>query len=446
MTSSTRDTAGSLQAQIPTSALESRLDPGAPRSAETRRWTQPIKDQLPPPADLDPDATTPSAWVLGEAAKYTSRRAMMRDLGRLLVLRGFPLSRLTCFVRTLHPQASGTSVVWYRDGGDPTIVRVLRGMESTTAFQNSPLPVIFSGAMGIRRRLDRPDELDDFPILQELRVEGATDYVAMPLIFSDGMINFMTWTADRPGGFTTAELTELYDLMPALSARLEILEQRDLTRQLMEIYLGRETGHRVLAGDIIRGESRSIRAAIWVSDLRDFTGLSDRLPREEIIGLLDGFFELAVQAVEERGGEVLKFLGDGMLAIFPAEDSADIQACRNALAAARDTTMMVRALNTRRLKTGKERIDFGIALHLGEVGYGNIGGAERLDFTVIGPAVNLASRVETLTRALGVRVLASETFATRLAESAAETLTDMGTHRVKGLTEPVRVFAPSDLL
>lgn len=417
-----------------------------PGTVEAGRLTQAVDDQLPPLAELDPDTTTPIDWVLGDAAKYTSRRALMRDLGRLLVLRGFPLARLTCFVRTLHPQASGTSVLWYRDGGDTTILRVLRGMESTTAFQNSPMPVIFSGAMGIRRRLDWPGELDDFPILHDLREAGATDYVAMPLIFSDGMINFMTWTADRPGGFTTAELTELYDLMPALSARLEILEQRDLTRQLMEIYLGKETGHRVLAGDIIRGESRSIRAAIWVSDLRDFTGLSDRLPREEIIELLDAFFELAVQAVEERGGEVLKFLGDGMLAIFPAENAADVQACRNALAAARDTTMMVRSLNTRRLKTGKERIDFGIALHLGEVGYGNIGGAERLDFTVIGPAVNLASRVESLTRSLGVRVLASEDFATCLADGAAETLTDMGTHRVKGLAESVRVFAPSDLL
>ena len=446
MTSSTRDTGRPGRPQNTDSTPYRKFDRGAPRNVEAGRWVQAVDDQLPPTAELTPETTTPSVWVLGDAAKYTSRRAMMRDLGRLLVLRGFPLSRLTCFVRTLHTQASGTSVVWYRDGGDPTILRVLRGMESTTAFLQSPLPVIFSGAMGIRRRLDRPDELDDFPILRDLREEGATDYVAMPLIFSDGMINFVTWTADRPGGFTTAELTELYDLMPALSARLEILEQRDLTRQLMEIYLGKETGHRVLAGDIIRGESRSIRAAIWVSDLRDFTGLSDRLPREEIIGLLDAFFELAVQAVEERGGEVLKFLGDGMLAIFPAEDEADVQACRNALAAARDTTMMVRALNTRRLKTGKERIDFGIALHLGEVGYGNIGGAERLDFTVIGPAVNLASRVETLTRTLGVRVLASEIFATRLAQSAAETLTDMGTHRVKGLTEPVRVFAPSDLL
>jgi adenylate cyclase len=421
-------------------------DSWGPRSAEAQRWIQRIEDQIPPPADLDPETTTPAVWVLGDAAAYTSRRALIRDLGRLLVLRGFPLARLTCFIRTLHPQASGNSVIWMRDGGDPTVFRVLRGMESTTAFQSSPMPVIFSGAMGIRRRLDLPGELDDFPILKDLREEGCTDYVAMPLIFSDGMINFVTWAADRPGGFTTAELTELYDLMPALAARLEILERRDLTRQLMEIYLGKETGHRVLAGDIVRGESRSIRAAIWVSDLRDFTGLSDRLPREQIIQLLDAFFELAVQAVEERGGEVLKFLGDGMLAIFPGEDNGDVQACRNALAAARDTTMMIRALNARRLKAGKERIDFGIALHLGEVGYGNIGGAERLDFTVIGPAVNLASRVESLTRALGVRVLASEAFAGCLAQSTAETLTDMGAHRVKGLDESVRVFAPSDLL
>jgi len=413
-----------------------------PRNPEARRWVENLSEStIEPPASFDPNIS-PLDWLLTAAGSYGSRRALVRDLGRLMVERGFPLFRASCFVRTLHPQTSGRSVIWYRDLEEPTALRVMRGMESTPAFKNSPMPVIFEGAMGIRRRLDHPDEQNDFPVLDDLRREGATDYVAMPIHFSDGNINFATWTADRPGGFSTEELSEIYHLMPAFSMRMEILERRDLTRQLLEVYLGRETGHRVLDGQIIRGEARGIRAAVWFSDIRNFTELSDRLPRDAVIELLDSFFELAVQAVEERGGEVLKFLGDGMLAIFPAEEEGDAAACRNALAAARDTVKMMDVMNKRRRKHGKDIVDFGIALHLGEVGYGNIGGAERLDFTVIGPAVNLASRIEGLTRICGCRLLASADFAGCIDE----TLHDMGSHEVKGVDRPVQVFAPSDLL
>lgn len=392
---------------------------------------------------------TPVTWLLTEASRHTETRTLIRDLTALLTDRGMPLLRVTCFVRTLHPQASGASVVWLRDRPDPRSVRILRGMEDTPAFQASPLPLIFQGAAAIRRRLDIPEQTLDFPVLADLRELGATDYVAMPLAFSDGMINFMTWATDRPGGFSTGELTVLWELLPALALRIEVIERRQLTAQLLEVYLGRQTGQRVLAGAIARGETASIRAAVWYSDIKDFTVLSDLLPRQELIDLLNGYFEASVQAVEERGGEILKFLGDGMLAIFPVASAdgadavaADRAACTGAIAAARDTVKMVRALNQRRLKQERPTVDFGIALHLGEVGYGNIGGLERLDFTVIGPAVNLASRIEGLTRGLGVRVLASAAFA----GAAGETLTPMGRHPVKGLSHPVEVFAPSDLL
>ncbi|MEQ8398953.1 adenylate/guanylate cyclase domain-containing protein [Thalassobaculum sp.] len=398
-----------------------------------------------PTARPDP-ALPPITWLLTEASSHTSTRTLIRDLSALLTDRGLPLTRVTCFVRTLHPQTSGSSVVWLRDRPDPRSLRILRGMEDTPAFQASPMPLIFEGAAAIRRRLDLPEQELDFPVLADLRDMGATDYVAMPLAFSDGMINFMTWATDRPGGFSTEELTVLWDLLPALALRIEVIEQRDLTRQLLEVYLGRQTGRRVLAGAIARGETAAMRAAVWYSDIKDFTVLSDKLPRQDIIDLLNSYFEAAVQAVEERGGEILKFLGDGMLAIFPAEGpvdrEADRAACAAAIGAARDTVQLVRALNRRRLKQDKPVVDFGIALHIGEVGYGNIGGLERLDFTVIGPAVNLASRIEGLTRNLGVRVLASAEFAS----AADETLTAMGRHPVKGLERPVEVFAPSDLL
>src|SRR3546814_1921799 len=160
-------------------------------------------------------------------------------------------------------------------------------MEETPAVQASPLPLIFKGAAAIRRRLDVPEETMDFPVLADLRELGATDYVAMPLAFSDGMINFMTWATDRPGGFSTGELTVLWELLPALFLRIEVIERRQLTAQLLEVYLGRQTGRRALAGAIARGETASIRAAVWYSDIKDFPVLSDLLPRQELIDLLN---------------------------------------------------------------------------------------------------------------------------------------------------------------
>ena len=418
-----------------------------PRNEETRRLVRDQSDEDPgaAPAELDL-SKSPLEWLLRDASEYTSRRSVARDLGRLLVARGMPLMRMTYFIRTLHPQATGTSIIWYRSVEEPRQFSVLRGMQDTPAFQSSPLPVIFEGASGIRRRLDVDTEQDDFPILADLRAEGATDYVAMPLVFSDGLINFTTWTADRPGGFNTEELSEIWEFMPALSLRMEVLERRELTRQLLSVYLGRNTGGRILSGEILRGVAEGIRAAVWYTDIRDFTSLSDRLSRGEIIEMLDAYFEAAVQAVEERGGEVLKFLGDGMLAIFPSDKGAsqeerDADACARALAAARDTVVLVRALNERRQRADSVPINYGIALHLGEVGYGNIGGAERLDFTVIGPAVNLANRIEGLTRSLGVRVLASADFAACVDEG----LNPLGNHPVKGLSQPIDVFTPPDL-
>ncbi len=419
-----------------------------PRNEEARRLVldkPDHADDMGAPGELDA-SIAPLDWLIRYAADYTSRRSLARDLGRLLVARGMPLMRMTYFIRTLHPQATGTSIIWYRDVEEPRQFSVLRGMQETPAFISSPLPLIFQGAAGIRRRLDDENEQDDFPILADLRAEGATDYVAMPLVFSDGAINFMTWTADRPGGFSTEELSEIWELLPALSLRMEVLERREVTRQLLSVCLGRNTGERILAGEIVRGVAEGIRAAIWYTDIRDFTSLSDRLSREEIIDLLDSYFEASVQAVEERGGEVLKFVGDGMLAIFPTEtgsegEAADADACRRALAAARDTVTLVRSLNLRRLRVDKPVINYGVALHLGEVGYGNIGGAERLDFTVIGPAVNLANRIEGLTRTLGVRVLASSDFAA----ASGETLTSLRSHAVKGLDNLIEVFTPPDL-
>lgn len=385
--------------------------------------------------EFDPDIT-PSDWLLTGGKEYPDTRSLFRDFCTLLVCRGIPLYRATCFIRTLHPQATGNSIVWRRNQAEPTEITLLRGIEETPAFRNSPLPIIFEGASAIRRRLDIPDFKADFTILDDLKNEGATDYVAMPLRFSDGTINFITWATDQPGGFATEDLAQLWEILPVLALRLEVLQRQKLSRLLLEIYLGKDAGHRVLNGQIVRGQGQAIDAVVWYADLRGFTAMTDALPSDEIIPMLNAFFECMTQPIDERGGEVLKFMGDGMLAIFPYDDDNLDTVCGSALKAAREVALLISDLNQRRMAKGMRRLDYGIALHIGKVHYGNIGAPDRLDFTVIGPAVNLTSRIQGLAKRLHTQVVTSAAFA---AHSGGD-LKSAGWHPIRGLTEPVEIF------
>lgn len=381
---------------------------------------------------------TPDRWLLERSAGILSMRELMRDLCNLLVAQGMPLLRTTCFIRTLHPQARGRTVIWRKTMRDPEELMVLHGIEETESFKSSPLPVIFDGAAAIRRRLCDPCTPMDFPVLEDLKADGATDYVAMPLKFSDGEINFITWTADAEGGFTSDQLSVLDTLLPALSMRIEILERQKLTRDLLEVYLGHNASQQVLNGAIRRGTAETIRAAILYADVRGFTAASDSLPGHEIVGMLNDYFEIMSQPIEERGGEILKFIGDGLLAIFPlARDEAHGEA-DTALKAAMEAQTLLRSRNALREKHGKPTIDHALGLHVGDVSYGNIGSPTRLDFTVIGPAVNLASRLQGIGKELGYPIIASE----QIARMATLSLKTLGSHPVRGLRAPVEIFTP----
>jgi adenylate cyclase len=390
--------------------------------------------------DMADDDVPPLEWLLAGASTSRTTRDLIRRLCARLTARGIPLLRATVFVRTLHPQTSGHVVVWWRQHPDPVEVMALRGIENTETFRDSPLPAIFEGAAAIRRRLDIENAALDYPVLHELKEAGATDYVAMPLTFSDGQINFLTWTSDRPGGFSTEDLALLYQLLPAFALRVELLEREQMTRQLLEIYLGRNAGRRVLAGAVERGKGESLGAVILFADLRGFTTMTDRLPRDEIIGLLDEFFECVTLPIDERGGEVMKFLGDGVLAIFPHAEPGVRAAADSALKAAQEAGVLIRSLNERRSQRGAIRLTHAMSLHIGEVNYGNIGSPDRLDFTVIGPAVNLANRLQTLSKRLGHSIVASADFAAAVGGG----LLSAGWHPVRGLTEPVEVFRLPD--
>ena len=399
-----------------------------------------LVDQLPAGSSLTEEslALAPERWLLEHSGGILSMRALMRDLCNLLVAQGMPLQRASCFIRTLHPQASGRTVIWRNTMRDPEELMVLHGIEESESFKASPLPVIFNGAGAIRRRLADPGVPLDYPVLADLKEQGATDYVAMPLKFSDGEIHFITWTTDAPDGFSTEQLSILDGLLPVLALRIEILERQKLTEELLQVYLGHNAGRRVLNGAIRRGSSETIRAAILYADVRGFTAASDALPGIEIISLLNDYFEIMSQPIEERGGEILKFIGDGLLAIFPLGSGDAAEDADAALKAAMEAQTLLRGRNAIRKKYGKPVIEHALGLHVGDVSYGNIGSPTRLDFTVIGPAVNLASRLQGLAKELGHPIIASDL----IANMAKLPVKPLGRHPIRGLRDPVEIFAP----
>ncbi len=279
----------------------------------------------------------------------------------------------------------------------------------------------------------------DFPVLAEFKQAGGTDYIAMPLKYSSGAINCITWASDRAGGFTEAEVDGLTEIAEALAIIVELQSTRRIASQLMDTYVGHRTGERVLSGAITRGATQTIHAVIWFCDLRGFTALADSLPLDRLVAMLNDYFEAIVTAVVGEGGEALKFMGDGLLAIFELNTTDDAPArCAAALRAATVASEKIAARNLDRRAAGEPEIRFGLALHLGEVTYGNIGAPKRLDFTVIGPAVNHAARLEKIASELGRHVVTSASFAAA-AQSSFESL---GMHHLRGVTEPQEVFAP----
>ena len=391
--------------------------------------------------EIHPGAARVVAWMLHDGRSNTHMREFGDDMCRRVVEAGIPLWRAFCAIRTLHPQIAATAYVWRRGQGTAERRTAEHGLEKTAAFVQSPITEVTRTGRAMRRRLDDPSVALDYEVLEAFRAEGGTDYVAMPMVFSSGEINCITWLTDRQGGFTDAEIAGLTDVAEMLTVIVEVQTHRRIVRALMDTYVGHRTGERVLSGAIKRGDGETIRAVIWFCDLRGFTALSDALPRELLLDLLNEYFEIMVNATAAEGGEVLKFIGDGMLAIFELREGDKVaDRCAAALRAARAAQLAVAVRNPGRTAAGLAEIRYGLALHLGEVTYGNIGAPNRLDFTVIGPAVNHATRIEKLAGKLDRRVVTSASFA-----AAAEApLVSLGTHSLVGVIEPQEVFTLPD--
>ena len=380
-------------------------------------------------------------WLVTEGRGSATTRELLGELCRRLVEQGVSLTRVTVHARILHPQLLGLDYRWR--AGDESAGEIGRehGIQNTAAYLRGPLPAVLEKGLVIRRRLEGPAAVLDFPILEDIRGDGATDYIAMPLSFSHSRGAAITFATDRPGGFTPDEERLFNDMLPFLSMVIELRITSRMAATLLGTYLGRDAGGRVLDGTVTRGTGESIRAVIWTCDLRGFTGISDSQPATDTIAMLNAFFDCTVGPVEAHGGEVLKFVGDGFLAIFRREeDGGEARACK-VLDAAAQAIERVEALNRTRADGGEPALDFGLALHEGEVMYGNIGAAGRLDFTVIGPAVNLAARLEGLSKTLGRKPLLSADFARHCPRA----LDSLGQHALRGLGAPIEVFAPPEM-
>lgn len=377
-------------------------------------------------------------WLVRETSGQPFVDNLFADFCERLRADEVPLDRATMHLRTLHPQFMGARLLWRPGMKEAELSTVEPTVLEDPRFLNSPIRALYDGAEGIRQRLDLPRAPgeEEYGIYRDLRAEGMTDYVALPMQFTDGKRHATTWSTRQPGGFSTDDLVELNDILHVLAMAVEIRLNRRITKNLLNAYVGRHAGERILSGDVRRGSGATVRAAIWNCDLRGFTRISEQWPRDDVIQWLNEYFDVMAAPVERHGGEILKFVGDGMLAIFRLDTP---EACGSALRAAIEARRGMKELNRRRIERGSFELGFGVALHVGDVMYGNIGTATRLDFTVIGPAVNVASRLQTLTKELRRQVLLSAPFA-MMCGCSAEFLASLGRYPLRGVDEPLEVF------
>jgi adenylate cyclase len=376
-------------------------------------------------------------WLTGQARRIPETLHLVDELCWRLLSAGLPLARVIVSLPTLHPQFLNTGFRWSLAQGRCEETHVAHGIRDTAMFRNSPMQRVFERGERVRRVLAGANAQLDFPVLAELAAEGMTDYVALPFELSDRRRIAITLATSREGGFHEDELESIEPLLVLVVPLLEIHVQRAITRNLLDAYIGPQSGQRVLAGEVVRGQGETIRAVIWFCDLRGFTALSEKLPDENVVAFLDAYFERVVSAVHARDGEVLKFLGDGLIAIFPVPDiefaaNATRRACEAAIAAIAEAD----ALDGHDSLQGEPAPRLCVSLHMGNVFYGNVGSAERLDFTVIGPAVNLVSRVDQLSKSLNRRVLMTAEFA----KICGQELDDLGRHDIRGVAEPIGIF------
>jgi adenylate cyclase len=391
-------------------------------------------------------------WAVREGLRGADAYHLFDGYCQRLVIDGLPLWRAHAAMETLHPQWNGYGYTWRRDLNAIAPENYSHSDQYEQSFVTSPFYALMQRARvgestpEMRRRVDAGPEQRDFPILEEFHEQGATDYLAQLFVYgelgdrSQGTGIAYSFTTDRKSGFSDDDVTLVQATLPALSLAMKAHAGHVIASGLLGAYLGEDAGRRVHAGSILRGSVDNLRAVIWYADIRGFTPLSDAAPGPVVIELLNDVFEIMTAPMRERGGQVLKFIGDAMLAIFPFEDADRAETCRRALDAATEAMRNIETLCGTRAAADAPFAPVDLALHLGDALYGNVGATDRLDFTVIGPAINEAARIEALCQPLGRAVLVSAEFVAGM-NAPDKRLKSLGRHALRGVKEQKEIFA-----
>jgi adenylate cyclase len=390
------------------------------------------------PADVI-DVTPLIDWLIERAIGTFDYGALLEQLCLRLTPAGLPLVRVNVALRLLHPLIRAKTFTWQR-GRDGIRHQTYPHGHDPESWERSPYAALAAAKQRVLR-LSTADArvLATYPLLADLVGIGVTEYMAFGMAFDPDSERgvLMSFATDHPGGFTRAHLTALERLSAQLTLVSKLHLEGLVARYVAETYLGRDAGTRVMNGQIQRGDGEAIHAAVLYSDLRESTRLAEALSPPDLLALLDDYFECTAGAVLAEGGEVLALIGDAVLAIFPAVPGSERAACEAAVAAARRAQVLHAQVQAARTAVGAHGFDFGIGLHVGDVLYGNIGVPERLSFTVIGPTTNEVARLESLTKSLGHRVLASDRFAAEVPLPWQH----LGLHELRGARLPRAVYA-----
>jgi adenylate cyclase len=373
------------------------------------------------------------AWLLQAERLSLAPEALLTGLVERLEEGGLSLLRAAAWLPTAHPELSGHHLIWSRGKGCHSTARP-HDVYSSAAYLGTPAQEVQERGGHLRVRLDGPRAELPYPILSEIADEGGTDYLIASLAFSTRGA-WISYSTGAPGGFTAEEIERLLHLSPLLSLHFQLAQERKATESLLTVYLGANAARRVGGGAFRRGTGESISAAIWFCDLRGFTTLGDQMTPRDLVGILDSYFECIAGPITEQGGEILKFIGDAALAIFPVGPEGPAGPAKRALTAADDALDALGAWSA--ADSDRPRLKMGVALHIGDVHYGNIGGRERLDFTVIGAAVNEVCRVESLCKTLKTSLLMTSVFARAL--NRPDTV-GLGQHVLRGVSEPQEIL------
>lgn len=386
-------------------------------------------------------------WLVDRGLKGTTQEEILQGYCNRMIDLGIPLWRFFLGQRAFHPKFGNIGFNWVADEGITSQVFEYRETPSEDWLQSPLFAMLQRGLCELRFDLQNGSDYLDFPLLVGLKERGATDYVSAGLIFTDDAVSIesnagsegilLSWSTQRASGFEDRDLDVIRTTLPHLGLALKSSANRRMASDLLKVYLGRDAGRRVLSGEIQRGSSREINAVICLFDLRGFTSLAEQIPGAELIEMLNDYFGLAVAAIQARGGNILKFIGDGILAIFDLGNLEDDALA--ALDAAEALGAAVRARNQERGSAGLPTTDFTLALHAGPLLYGNIGAENRLDFTVIGPAVNLAARISDMHVSVGRNIIVSEDVH-RVAAGTPHDLVSLGRYMLRGVSEPVELF------